>query len=969
MPKRRNSHRPSEIGALTSKASSTSLRYSVYDYSSYSGTYHPNNIYFDTPQDQSSRWSSGSHDGTQFITLRFDQPVVARALLWGKFHRSHVCNVKEFKVFGGMDPNNMSELLYQVLQNHNKPEVFKLRYTYQDLVIPIQYIKIVPVSTFSTNFNYSIWYLEILGVDDPGITRRVLDAYENFKEKETIRLCMKHFRQRNMGDIFQLIKQRSGVELENPLLTRLHTALVKEGDFELAQALVEQADLQYGIFQTFTQNTKYEPLWQQLHPTPTTDGDIPCDRGGHQMCIDSANGHIYLHGGWTGKSNLADFWFYSIKENRWYLISNDTSRQRGPSARSCHQICLDTASKSIFVFGRVTDSRTQNNSAENLQADFYRYYIESNHWEKLFDHTAAHGGPELVFDHQMCVDAASGILYVFGGREVSGNNLHQYSGLYSYDIKNRIWKLIRNGLNQENDDGIPPTATSSSSGSSNNGSTSTSPTPFQLYRSRKTPLQSRVGHSMLLDSLHHQLYIFGGERADNYFYDLHQYDIDTDTVSRIVSPQHRKHQKKKKHQHSDGDVSGDSNGVSRRSSYQLSSSDSGEDIDTVEKKRHHYLDGGDNDKHDDDLDDDFNDGDNDDDDDEDDGNSSGYDDDIGTMSTEEDGGTIRAQTGGSGSYYYYRGGTVGSGGENGLAIGNMGPDLGYTQRATMDAESKQVWVFSGYLRNTGCKTVKNVLRIYHLDRNVWEEVYTNERCHQSSSVPSPPSRPPPRPQTHRHYQQRSSSIDSADGVNATGMSSKRASRHSPSMAVDAAIDYPTPRFSCQWIYDETTKTHYLFGGDPHEYTDSDRRLGDLWKLKLIKPDVNSISQRCKYLIRVQQFKELCFNIEKNKTHDMIPQALDYLQTQVTPLVDSDNDQDRLALGRLCARLCLLGEEDKMINGGDGDTGQCSQQSLFLQEPADSFYMDRTDVYTELLKYFPSDMREPTGDISDALHLQ
>lgn len=53
---------------------------------------------------------------------------------------------------------------------------------------------------------------------------------------------------------------------------------------------------------------------------------MPCGRGGHQMCIDHDNKRIYLHGGWNGKSNLADFWYYSINDNRWCLLSQDTSK-------------------------------------------------------------------------------------------------------------------------------------------------------------------------------------------------------------------------------------------------------------------------------------------------------------------------------------------------------------------------------------------------------------------------------------------------------------------------------------------------------------------------------------------------------------------------------------------------------------------------------------------------------------------
>ncbi|KAI8333811.1 Muskelin N-terminus-domain-containing protein [Chlamydoabsidia padenii] len=907
MPKRRNSHRSSELGALLSKSTSIPLRYSIYDYSSYSGTYHPNNIYFNTPQNQSSRWSSGSHDGTQYITIRFDQPVIARALLWGKFHRSHVCNVKEFKVYGGMDPTNMTELLSQALQNHNKPEVFRLRCIYQNLVIPIQYIKIVPISTFSTNFNYSIWYLELLGIDNPDITCRVMNEYENYKEKEAIRLCMKYFRQRDMGDVFQLIKQRTGVELENPILTRLHTALVKEGNFELAESLVEQVDAQYNIFQSFTQKTKYQPIWQQLHPTPNSDGDVPCGRSGHQMCINSSDGLIYLHGGWTGKSSLADFWSYSIKENRWCLISDNTSKQNGPSASSCHQICFDPSSRSVFVFGRVVDSRSETVNAINfLQADFYRYFIDTDRWEKLDDHTAANGGPELVFDHQMCVDAASGILYVFGGRAVSGNNIHQYSNLYSYDIKRCTWKLIRNDMNQPHDDGSPPTpiSSSSSSSSSANSSTSNSPTPSIHHRPLhhvRVPLQSRVGHSMLMDSQNQQIYIFGGERADNWLNDLHQYNISTDAVSRIVSQQYRKHLKKKHQRQSSGH---EWDGMVFPSFQHGSNGENFEGVDIDDSSN---SDLGNDDKTSSDDDDDDDDGDN--------------DDDITTMLTEDD----NLLQPGFDSFYNHRRN------DNGR-LSMSGSELEYTQNATIDMESRQIRLFSGYLRNTGCKTVTNVLRIYHLDRNVWEEVYTNERCHQSSTSPSLPLRP-------------------------------------------AVVDCPTPRFSCQWIYDDTTKTHFLFGGDPHEYTDSDKRLGDFWKLKLVKPDVDSITQRYKYLIRAQKFKELCYKIEKNKNLDQIPQVLDYLQTQVTPLV---NDEERVTLGRLCTRLCLLGDEDR--TGGRSRSPFLQQSSGNETTPLlmfliliffiliDTFYSDRTHVYNELLEYFPADMREPMGDISDALQI-
>src|SRR3990167_1205143 len=47
-------------------------------------------------------------------------------------------------------------------------------------------------------------------------------------------------------------------------------------------------------------------------------------RGGHQMCIDSDEGSIYLFGGWNGRNDLGDFWKYDIKNNLWTLLSSNT---------------------------------------------------------------------------------------------------------------------------------------------------------------------------------------------------------------------------------------------------------------------------------------------------------------------------------------------------------------------------------------------------------------------------------------------------------------------------------------------------------------------------------------------------------------------------------------------------------------------------------------------------------------------
>jgi hypothetical protein len=60
-------------------------------------------------------------------------------------------------------------------------------------------------------------------------------------------------------------------------------------------------------------------------------------------------------------------------------------RQGGPSPRSCHKICFDPVSKSIFVLGRYVESQAA--SGQSLESDFYRYYVEFDQWIKINDNT------------------------------------------------------------------------------------------------------------------------------------------------------------------------------------------------------------------------------------------------------------------------------------------------------------------------------------------------------------------------------------------------------------------------------------------------------------------------------------------------------------------------------------------------------------------------------------------------------
>lgn len=88
-------------------------------------------------------------------------------LTFGKYHKGHVCNLKEFKVFVGLTLDHMVEVLSSGLRNDEEPETFPVTHKIaQNVIIPCRFIKIVPMAAWGANFNFSIWFLKCIGVSD-----------------------------------------------------------------------------------------------------------------------------------------------------------------------------------------------------------------------------------------------------------------------------------------------------------------------------------------------------------------------------------------------------------------------------------------------------------------------------------------------------------------------------------------------------------------------------------------------------------------------------------------------------------------------------------------------------------------------------------------------------------------------------------------------------------------------------------
>jgi hypothetical protein len=47
----------------------------------------------------------------QFIILKLQQPSIVKTITFGKFEKAHVCNVRKFIVYGGLESENMIKLV------------------------------------------------------------------------------------------------------------------------------------------------------------------------------------------------------------------------------------------------------------------------------------------------------------------------------------------------------------------------------------------------------------------------------------------------------------------------------------------------------------------------------------------------------------------------------------------------------------------------------------------------------------------------------------------------------------------------------------------------------------------------------------------------------------------------------------------------------------------------------------------
>lgn len=69
-------------------------------------------------------------------------------------------------------------ICFSGLNNNTELETFNLRHTLDDCsMIPMRYIKLEPLESWGSNFNFSLWYVELVGIEEPNIVADELTKF------------------------------------------------------------------------------------------------------------------------------------------------------------------------------------------------------------------------------------------------------------------------------------------------------------------------------------------------------------------------------------------------------------------------------------------------------------------------------------------------------------------------------------------------------------------------------------------------------------------------------------------------------------------------------------------------------------------------------------------------------------------------------------------------------------------------
>ncbi|SOV05144.1 related to Muskelin [Ustilago sp. UG-2017a] len=410
-----------------------------------------------------------AHPQKQYIILKLDKLSVVRSISFGKYHKPHPCNLRDFKVYGSTTidsllpsssvngrPPASKRLLRGGLKNDALSETFELRWledaatgsgsgssiesasflpadgapdrrsathalvnTGNAVPFAIRYVKIVPLAAHTPNYNFSIWHVALAGVSDAAIVSRVARSYEQHRQSTATRLILKHLREFGHHTAFQALLQSSRLappSQTDPTITPSQTNLLPYSPHRPFEH-----PLLTTLFDALVRRASWDEV--ELCLNRATYGDLvhPGNSGSSTPMSPGGIANLSRSAIWTQpwqKSMFSAYISRQIPKASWSQIhpsppathlshtSDVASQGIAPSGRGGHAIVFDSEKGIAYLFGGWDGQRDL--------SDFWAYHVNENRWRLISADTQLQGGPSPRSCHKMCLDEKSGCIYLLG---------------------------------------------------------------------------------------------------------------------------------------------------------------------------------------------------------------------------------------------------------------------------------------------------------------------------------------------------------------------------------------------------------------------------------------------------------------------------------------------------------------------------------------------------------------------------
>ena len=346
-------------------------------------------------------------------------------------------------------------------------------------------------------YNMSIWFINIKGIDNELFVERVLSDYLKSKEEDSFKLCLKLFRRKKLNNCFNILANSIKIDLEAPFTSEVYKKCVTDGDFIACFDLINKAS-DKGLFDCFIEKSPYYISWRRLDFIDREYKYLLDNLVYEEYTLKNiremgkiietveikdetslAVHHNIIAEEASGINNLTNENDFLMDELSGFLIDEQSDiakedpeiKEFCPGSRAGHSMAIDEESLIIYLFGGWDGCLNLN--------DFWSFDIKCEKWRLISENTQINGGPSTRSCMRMVFDYKYKTLYIFGMYKDRNDSFVDSDSLYAYEILNDKWKRI---IKSTKDFGGP-------------GST--------------------FDHQMVIDSERQFIYVFGGSKQDN----------------------------------------------------------------------------------------------------------------------------------------------------------------------------------------------------------------------------------------------------------------------------------------------------------------------------------------------------------------------------------------------------------------------------------------------------------------------